>query len=279
MVASDPVAALRVFFEAWAPEFEKSILTSTGAAVRVELGEGPAATVEGAVWQGQVFERGNTGSAGSVWIGTPAETLAALTAGSDDARESRYRKILRQSFECAARMLSSRGSEPILCDRAIEDSAPPPEDLSQMRAGWIAVGERRLPFYVWIEAAQADWLEAPGALVPRVAPVTQASHAFDRLADLRLPVSVVLGKSRIPIREVLKLTAGSLVELDHDIGDPVEVVVHNAVVARGEVVSVAGNYGVRIQEVISRGERLALQRSTPGDRRGSRGAPAPVEAP
>lgn len=53
------------------------------------------------------------------------------------------------------------------------------------------------------------------------------------------------------IREVLKLTAGSLVELDHRTGEPVEIVGHNAAVARGEVVSAGGNYGVRIQDLPS----------------------------
>jgi flagellar motor switch protein FliN/FliY len=60
----------------------------------------------------------------------------------------------------------------------------------------------------------------------------------------------------VPLKDVLKLTTGSIVELNRAIGDPVEVIVNNCVIARGEVVTVEGNFGVRIHHVISRQERL-----------------------
>jgi flagellar motor switch protein FliN/FliY len=58
------------------------------------------------------------------------------------------------------------------------------------------------------------------------------------------------------MKEVLKLTTGSIVELDRDVNDPVEVLVNQRLIARGEVVVVEGNYGVKIQEIASRNERL-----------------------
>ena len=60
----------------------------------------------------------------------------------------------------------------------------------------------------------------------------------------------------MPLKEVLKLTTGSIVELNRSIVEPVEVIVNNCVIARGEVVVVEGNFGVRIQQVVSRQERL-----------------------
>ncbi|MGD1090960.1 MAG: FliM/FliN family flagellar motor switch protein [Bryobacteraceae bacterium] len=54
----------------------------------------------------------------------------------------------------------------------------------------------------------------------------------------------------------MKLTTGSVVELNRAVSEPVEVIVNNCVIARGEVVVVEGNFGVRIQQVISRQERL-----------------------
>jgi len=74
-----------------------------------------------------------------------------------------------------------------------------------------------------------------------------------------LPVTVLLGRAVLPIRDVLKIASGSLIELDRQIDDYVEVRVHGTVVARGEIVSVRGNYGVRIKEIISRQDRIALQ--------------------
>jgi flagellar motor switch protein FliN/FliY len=54
---------------------------------------------------------------------------------------------------------------------------------------------------------------------------------------------------------------GSVVELDRKVGDHVEIMVHGTIVARGEIVSVKGNYGVRIKEVISRQDRIALHKA------------------
>ena len=80
---------------------------------------------------------------------------------------------------------------------------------------------------------------------------------LDRLMDLELPLSIALGRSTLPIRDVLKMTPGSLIELDRRIGESVDLVVQGTTVAKGEVVSVKGNYGVRIKEIMSRQDRLA----------------------
>ncbi len=73
---------------------------------------------------------------------------------------------------------------------------------------------------------------------------------MDQLLDLELPLSVVLGRCVMQIQDVLKLTSGSVVELDSTASDSVEVTVQGKLVARGEVVSVNGNYGVRITEIL-----------------------------
>jgi flagellar motor switch protein FliN len=79
---------------------------------------------------------------------------------------------------------------------------------------------------------------------------------LDLLLDLELPVSVSFGKAQMPLEQILKLTTGSIVELETAVNEPVEVVVNNCVIARGEVVVVDGNYGVRVQQIVSRAERL-----------------------
>ncbi len=83
-----------------------------------------------------------------------------------------------------------------------------------------------------------------------------AAGAMDVLLDVELPVSVSFGRAQLPLREVLKLTSGSIVELNRSVDEPVEVIVNNCVIARGEVVVVEGNYGVRVTQIISRQDRL-----------------------
>jgi len=86
--------------------------------------------------------------------------------------------------------------------------------------------------------------------------VPETSRTLDLLMEVELPVSVSFGRAELPLREVLKLNSGSIVELNRTISDLVEIIVNNCVIARGEVVVVEGNYGVRIHQVISREERL-----------------------
>ena len=92
----------------------------------------------------------------------------------------------------------------------------------------------------------------------------QASPSFDPDADKKyelllgipLNVSVVLGKSKKTIGEVLRIGPGSVVELDKIVDEDVEILVNGTIVATGEVVVVDENFGVRIKNIISPAERI-----------------------
>ena len=85
---------------------------------------------------------------------------------------------------------------------------------------------------------------------------SQPNKSIDLLLDVELPVSISFGRAQLPLKDVIKLTTGSIVELNRALAEPVEVIVNNCVIARGEVVVVEGNYGIRIKQVVSRQERL-----------------------
>jgi flagellar motor switch protein FliN/FliY len=97
---------------------------------------------------------------------------------------------------------------------------------------------------------------------PAPAPVAQAavsaaSHSnLDVLMDIDLPLTVHFGETEMPILNISKLGPGSIIDLGRSPDDPVEVLVNGKVIARGEVVVVAGNYGVRITEVSSTADRV-----------------------
>jgi len=97
---------------------------------------------------------------------------------------------------------------------------------------------------------------APGPETPDASHVALRSRTLELLLDVDLPVSISFGKAELPMRDVLKLTTGSIVELNCGANEPVEVLVNHCPIARGEVVVVEGNYGVRIQQIISRQERI-----------------------
>jgi len=75
--------------------------------------------------------------------------------------------------------------------------------------------------------------------------------SINALLNVKLDVRVVLGRSRMPISELLELTRGSVVELDRKVGDPVDIMINDRVVAQGELVKVSGDYiGVALREII-----------------------------
>ena len=80
---------------------------------------------------------------------------------------------------------------------------------------------------------------------------TQTLHSADMLMRVEIPVSVSLGRTQMRMKDLLALASGSIVELDQQLSDDVEIRVNNCVIAHGEVVAVDGNYGVRILRMAS----------------------------
>jgi flagellar motor switch protein FliN/FliY len=83
-----------------------------------------------------------------------------------------------------------------------------------------------------------------------------ANWNLDLLLDVELPVSVSFGSSEMQLKDIIKLKAGSVIELDQSVNDPVTVFVNRKPIAKGEVVMIDGNYGVRILEVESAAHRV-----------------------
>ena len=75
---------------------------------------------------------------------------------------------------------------------------------------------------------------------------------LDVLMHVPLQITAELGKCKMNVNEVLKLGTGSIIELDRLAGGPVDLLVNNRLIARGEVVAVDDNFGVRVTELISR---------------------------
>ncbi len=84
----------------------------------------------------------------------------------------------------------------------------------------------------------------------------EGQRNIDLLMDVELPVSIELGKTKMDISDILGLGPGSVVELEKLVGEPVDLLVNNKCVARGEVVVVEENFGLRITQLISPEERI-----------------------
>lgn len=85
------------------------------------------------------------------------------------------------------------------------------------------------------------------------APAPTARSGIDLLAGLQMNVTVELGRTELTVSEVLGLGPGSVIELDRLAGEPVDILVNDRLIARGEVVVVDENFGIRVVEVVRRG--------------------------
>jgi len=99
----------------------------------------------------------------------------------------------------------------------------------------------------WMERRASQAKPKPGTPVP---------ENLDVILDIDLPLSVRFGHAEMSLDALTKLGPGSLIELARMPDDPVELLVNGKLVARGEVVVVSGNYGVRVSEVVSAAERI-----------------------
>jgi flagellar motor switch protein FliN len=96
-----------------------------------------------------------------------------------------------------------------------------------------------------VRAVQFGTIEGGG-------PSGQAPSSIDLLKDVPLVVQAELGRTKMLVKEILKLGVNSVIELEKEAGEPVDVLVNNKMIAKGEVVEIDGNFGVRITEILNR---------------------------
>ncbi len=182
------------------------------------------------LWWEQSF---NVASGSPLWVGAAARSWEEIgnrilrSAGVEHSEpeniRSTYLEIIRQALSGVLGALSVRSGRKAACLEGRENPPPASSDASAFSFE-IKIGGN------------------PGSI--------------ELLLDVELPVSVSFGRAHLPLKDVIKLTCGSIVELNRSVSEPVDVMVNNCIIARGEVVVVEGNFGIRIKQVISRQERL-----------------------
>lgn len=215
-----------------------------------------------------------------VWVAAPqttwefAGTLTLKAAGLENVEKAEARntwfEILGQSLSVMARSMGAEFGREVTCEPGTEEAAD--ASMQDWVSATLTFSDKPLqPLLLTLSPNLLDALASPPqaeAQSDEVAPVlttadsessllpAAASRTLDLLLDVDLPISISFGKAQLPMKDVLKLTTGSIVELNRSVSDHVELLVNHCLIARGEVVVVDGNYGVRIQEIASRQERL-----------------------
>jgi flagellar motor switch protein FliN len=134
-----------------------------------------------------------------------------------------------------------------MSDQFVAQESPAPASLEEALGGVdhiAGLDESGRPVTEVAPLGLSDLGEGTGQMAP--------DRDLRLLADIQLELSVELGRSRLPLRDLLSLAPGAVLELDRTAGEPVDVLVNGKVVARGEVVVVDGDFGVRINEIADR---------------------------
>lgn len=258
--------------DSWADEFKTVLQFLTNEEWSANISElEPAESAPSFFWWTQKFNVTPTsylaiGAPPLAWSELGARVLqsAGVELIEQTSARSTYLEAVQQSLAGVARALATRLARSVEISGG-RDQAP--EHPGHYFLVSISSGEFELPALQLVVSEELGWAFQPQDAEPtrpfqEPSPPPRGAQAASRtmsvLMDVQMPVSISFGKASMPLREVMKLSAGSAVELDRKPDDNVDVIVNNCVIARGEVVVVDGNYGVRITEIISREQRLAL---------------------
>ena len=146
-----------------------------------------------------------------------------------------------------------------------ENSAPPSEE-DALAAEWAAALSEAIP-----ETTTENAIAALGADEATPAAFTNfaedvpavAGNDINMILDIPVQLTVELGRTRIPIKHILQLAQGSVVELEAMAGEPMDVLVNGYLIAQGEVVVVNEKFGIRLTDIVTPSERMRrLSRSS-----------------
>lgn len=187
-----------------------------------------------------------------IFMSEPSAPEAELTTDHREAVE----ELLRQVAGLVATALkASWGEIQLRLDRS-----PGAPSWPASSTAWLCTGEGApiAPVEVYLSAALAAALRAEKSEIakPPAAPVDSAPCSPEQnqaklglLMDVELSLTLRFGSRQLLLREVLALSPGTVVDLDRQVEEPVDVLLDGRLVARGEVVVVNGNYGLRVTEV------------------------------
>jgi flagellar motor switch protein FliN/FliY len=143
-----------------------------------------------------------------------------------------------------------------------EEAAEPTGNAEQdaMAAEWAAALEQQAssaPTESASEVTEAAQSVAPASFASFTpGTVSAQGNDINMILDIPVQLTVELGRTRIPIKHILQLAQGSVVELDAMAGEPMDVLVNGFLIAQGEVVVVNDKFGIRLTDIVTPSERM-----------------------
>lgn len=233
----------------------------SGEESRIDVETGQASverwkSVEDVAWFVVLAE--NAGAAFVACRKEVAQAIAAFVAGEaleESEAEATFRELLNQAFGALSEQTPEYLGRKVEMRQAASAAGPAPSCADAMEFRF-ELGEKTHSFAV---APDRDWL---AALTPRPREESPQGDGaarpenLERLMNVDLDLAISFGETTLPLADVLKLSSGSIVELNRGVSEAVDLLINDSVIARGEVVVVDGNYGVKITEIASPKARM-----------------------
>jgi flagellar motor switch protein FliN/FliY len=181
--------------------------------------------------------------------------LESPLLGEGVDQKAGWGELLREVAEAAAGELLATTGRKCQVDRFEESSG----DIQASRSFQLRSGERVFAIMVRDQVGNSKAADQPSAArdaVPAEGQPANTSPGIELLLDVELEATLRFGCRELPLEEILDLGPGDVVQLDRHVSDPVDLIVGDKIVARGEVVLVNGNFGLRVTEVAAPRKRL-----------------------
>jgi flagellar motor switch protein FliN/FliY len=137
-----------------------------------------------------------------------------------------------------------------------DNAAAPQSEEDAMAAEWAAALAETKPSSGEDGVVQTDTVAPASFTNFASSSALGAGNDINMILDIPVQLTVELGRTRIPIKHILQLAQGSVVELDALAGEPMDVLVNGYLIAQGEVVVVNDKFGIRLTDIVTPSERM-----------------------
>lgn len=257
------------YLQAWANSLARLLSQLSSVEWRVETAG------HGAVGDVRVRVAAKAGLPGAQWFALgagDAGKLLHLFLGEEVSVASELDQMQQEALEELVRQwcgLAATELKPGFGELSFEVAVNPGPDGTAEGAAWLLAtdGSQSIVLGMSLDAELHNLLAERAGAKPEpevtatsgpVATLEQLLRQgnLDLLMDVELPVMLRFGTRRSSLREILDLATGAVLELDREVQEPVDLVLNGKLIARGEVVVVDGNYGLRVTEVASAQQRV-----------------------
>jgi flagellar motor switch protein FliN/FliY len=244
---------LKTYLECWTAAAKS--LFSQALAGEPELSESPLSSMTAEVFGFSATLAGD--QAGNFSVLLDAGLLALPLVGEGLDQKAGWGELLREVADAAAGELLAATGNNCRVARFEEIGAPGKTSC----AFQLQLGERAWGILVLDEVRNEKSGKVPArpstsAVQASPASPPSVNPGIELLLDIELEASLRFGCREMPLGQILDLGPGDVVQLDRHVADPVDLVVGDKIVARGEVVLVNGNFGLRVTEVAAPRKRL-----------------------